>query len=261
VEDYRRDWLDRLGLAGEIVWTVFDPSAGAGRRGPARQRRLAAESGERPRWTPDQERAPAPPASRRLVRPRPRPRRGLEPRRSRPLCGSSSAPASPPRHLQRDRRRHGAAGRADGRPPARRAASGPGPRSARAPAAGRTLERAGRGGDALARGARGGPRPAPARPLRRADARAGRRRLGDAAPHAAAHGVWRRGHPRLLRRGLSASSMPSRILSATWPQVRVGRASRAGQPRGSGQPLGPRLAAVAPRRRPRERGALAALPG
>jgi len=25
VEDYQREWLDRLGLAGEIVWTVFEP--------------------------------------------------------------------------------------------------------------------------------------------------------------------------------------------------------------------------------------------
>jgi ATP-dependent Lhr-like helicase len=37
VEDYQRDWLDRLGLAGEIVWTVFEPrettSARAGRVG------------------------------------------------------------------------------------------------------------------------------------------------------------------------------------------------------------------------------------
>jgi len=28
VEDYKREWLDRLGLAGEIVWTVFEPAAG-----------------------------------------------------------------------------------------------------------------------------------------------------------------------------------------------------------------------------------------
>ena len=26
VEDYRREWLDQLGLAGEIVWTVFEPT-------------------------------------------------------------------------------------------------------------------------------------------------------------------------------------------------------------------------------------------
>src|SRR5207249_11481165 len=25
VEDYQREWVDRLGLAGEIVWTVFEP--------------------------------------------------------------------------------------------------------------------------------------------------------------------------------------------------------------------------------------------
>ncbi len=28
VEDYQREWLDRLGLSGEIVWTVFEPAAG-----------------------------------------------------------------------------------------------------------------------------------------------------------------------------------------------------------------------------------------
>ena len=28
VDDYRREWLDRLGLAGEIVWTIFDPAGG-----------------------------------------------------------------------------------------------------------------------------------------------------------------------------------------------------------------------------------------
>jgi ATP-dependent Lhr-like helicase len=27
VEDYRREWLDQLGLSGEIVWTVFEPPA------------------------------------------------------------------------------------------------------------------------------------------------------------------------------------------------------------------------------------------
>jgi ATP-dependent Lhr-like helicase len=33
VEDYRREWLDRLGLGGEIVWTVFEPPAGDRARG------------------------------------------------------------------------------------------------------------------------------------------------------------------------------------------------------------------------------------
>src|SRR3989454_873271 len=34
VEDYQREWLDRLGLAGEIVWTVFEPrETAAARRG------------------------------------------------------------------------------------------------------------------------------------------------------------------------------------------------------------------------------------
>jgi ATP-dependent Lhr-like helicase len=33
IEDYQRDWLDRLGLSGEILWTVFDD-----RPGPERSR-------------------------------------------------------------------------------------------------------------------------------------------------------------------------------------------------------------------------------
>jgi ATP-dependent helicase Lhr and Lhr-like helicase len=32
VEDYQREWLDRLGLAGEIVWTVFEPRETGGPR-------------------------------------------------------------------------------------------------------------------------------------------------------------------------------------------------------------------------------------
>jgi len=32
VEDYQREWLDRLGLSGEIVWTVFDGGSGDPRR-------------------------------------------------------------------------------------------------------------------------------------------------------------------------------------------------------------------------------------
>src|SRR6267378_709601 len=32
VEDYQREWLDRLGLAGEIVWTVFEPRETAAAR-------------------------------------------------------------------------------------------------------------------------------------------------------------------------------------------------------------------------------------
>jgi ATP-dependent Lhr-like helicase len=34
VEDYRREWLDQLGLSGEIVWTVFDPAGGEAGRTP-----------------------------------------------------------------------------------------------------------------------------------------------------------------------------------------------------------------------------------
>jgi ATP-dependent Lhr-like helicase len=36
VEHYEREWLDRLGLAGEVVWTVFDPREG-GEGGRARR--------------------------------------------------------------------------------------------------------------------------------------------------------------------------------------------------------------------------------
>src|SRR2546429_2661002 len=32
VEDYQREWLDRLRLAGEIVWTVFEPRETAAAR-------------------------------------------------------------------------------------------------------------------------------------------------------------------------------------------------------------------------------------
>jgi ATP-dependent Lhr-like helicase len=54
VEDYRRDWLDRLGLGGEIVWTVFEPAAGdrtrAGRVGVALRDNIGwlREGAERP---------------------------------------------------------------------------------------------------------------------------------------------------------------------------------------------------------------------
>lgn len=32
VEDYRREWLDQLGLTGEVIWTVFEPSSRPGGR-------------------------------------------------------------------------------------------------------------------------------------------------------------------------------------------------------------------------------------
>jgi len=56
VEDYQRDWLDRLGLSGEIVWTVFEPASGgtdrgrAGRVGAALRENVGwlREAGERP---------------------------------------------------------------------------------------------------------------------------------------------------------------------------------------------------------------------
>jgi ATP-dependent Lhr-like helicase len=54
VEDYQRDWLDRLGLSGEIVWTVFEPATGgdrgrAGRVGAALRENVGwlREPGER----------------------------------------------------------------------------------------------------------------------------------------------------------------------------------------------------------------------
>ena len=58
VEDYQRDWLDRLGLSGEIVWTVFEPGIGergrTGRVGVALRENVGwlRESGERPELDP-----------------------------------------------------------------------------------------------------------------------------------------------------------------------------------------------------------------
>ncbi len=58
VEDYQRDWLDRLGLSGEIVWTVFEPGVGergrTGRVGVALRENVGwlRESGERPELDP-----------------------------------------------------------------------------------------------------------------------------------------------------------------------------------------------------------------
>jgi ATP-dependent Lhr-like helicase len=58
VEDYQRDWLDRLGLSGEIVWTVFEPSPGergrTGRVGAALRENVGwlRESGERSELDP-----------------------------------------------------------------------------------------------------------------------------------------------------------------------------------------------------------------
>jgi ATP-dependent Lhr-like helicase len=58
VEDYQRDWLDRLGLSGEIVWTVFEPGSGergrTGRVGVALRENVGwlREGGERPELDP-----------------------------------------------------------------------------------------------------------------------------------------------------------------------------------------------------------------
>jgi ATP-dependent helicase Lhr and Lhr-like helicase len=58
VEDYQREWLDRLGLSGEIVWTVFEPGGGdrgrAGRIGVALRENAGwlREAGERPELDP-----------------------------------------------------------------------------------------------------------------------------------------------------------------------------------------------------------------
>jgi ATP-dependent Lhr-like helicase len=58
VEDYRREWLDQLGLSGEIVWTVFDPAAGdrgrAARLGVALRENVGwlRDTGERPEIDP-----------------------------------------------------------------------------------------------------------------------------------------------------------------------------------------------------------------
>jgi len=54
VENYEREWLDRLGLAGEMVWTVFD--RGAGDR--ARSTRVGAALRENVGWLRDTGQAP-----------------------------------------------------------------------------------------------------------------------------------------------------------------------------------------------------------
>jgi ATP-dependent Lhr-like helicase len=55
VEHYEREWLDRLGLAGEVVWTVFEPRAGGE---AARARRVGVALRENLGWL--RERAEAP---------------------------------------------------------------------------------------------------------------------------------------------------------------------------------------------------------
>jgi ATP-dependent Lhr-like helicase len=60
VEDYQREWLDRLGLAGEIVWTVFEPRETAA----ARPGRVGLALRENAGW----------------LRPAPTPRAELDPR-------------------------------------------------------------------------------------------------------------------------------------------------------------------------------------
>src|SRR5438445_241622 len=60
VEDYQREWLDRLGLAGEIVWTVFEPRETAS----ARPGRVGLALRENAGW----------------LRPAPTPRAELDPR-------------------------------------------------------------------------------------------------------------------------------------------------------------------------------------
>jgi ATP-dependent Lhr-like helicase len=58
VEDYQRDWLDRLGLSGDIVWTVFEPGTGergrTGRIGAALRENIGwlRETGERAELDP-----------------------------------------------------------------------------------------------------------------------------------------------------------------------------------------------------------------
>src|SRR5207245_11028730 len=60
VEDYQREWLDRLGLAGESVWTVFEPRETAS----ARPGRVGLALRENAGW----------------LRPAPTPRAELDPR-------------------------------------------------------------------------------------------------------------------------------------------------------------------------------------
>src|SRR5262249_6705454 len=54
VENYEREWLDRLGLAGEMVWTVFDRAAGD----RARSTRVGAALRENVGWLRDTGQAP-----------------------------------------------------------------------------------------------------------------------------------------------------------------------------------------------------------
>ena len=256
VEDYRREWLDRLGLGGEIVWTVFEPSGGERARAARRAWRSATTSAgcARPASVPRSMRAPrtccctcscAAPRSRAISRDRPAStRRGPWPR-----CGSCSGrvwrrPTRSARSWPPGRHRAAAASaRRVRRRPRRGQARGV---LAHLPAR-RALERARRGGAALTRGARGGARPAAAGPLRRGRARAGARRLGRAPPHAAADGVRRRRRARLLRRGalrraVCAAGGAHRSGRAAHAP---GRAARAGESRRPGQPLGARVAAGA----------------
>ena len=114
VENYEREWLDRLGLAGEMVWTVFDPSGGERPRtrvGAALRDNVGwlreASATPAPHRRADQERVPAPAAPRRLVRPGSRARD-----RCRPGGGAGGALGAllgrhgDAGHLQRDRGRH-----------------------------------------------------------------------------------------------------------------------------------------------------------
>src|SRR5882672_7503461 len=222
-----------------------------GRRA-SRERRLASRGrGAAARGRRACQERPAPSAApRRLVCPGPdagdRPR---DARRAGGALGALLGRARHAGHLQRDRGRHDArapALRCRGRsPPPPRS----GPRPADAPAGGGPLERPRRRGAAVARGAGRSARPAPPGALRDRRARAGAGRLGHAAPHTAPHGVRRRGGPGLLRPGTLGRAI--RAGRRAWRPRRAGaarRAPRAGQHDRSGEPLGPRVRSLAPRR-------------
>src|SRR5206468_483717 len=72
VEDYQREWLDRLGLAGEIVWTVFELRETAS----ARPGRVGLALRENAGWLPPRPGRPAGPAVGSPARHRPLERAG-----------------------------------------------------------------------------------------------------------------------------------------------------------------------------------------
>ena len=216
VEDYQREWLDRLGpRRRDRVDGVRagDGDAGRpGRRGAARERRLAPRRRRRAAEIDPRSRTSCSTCSFAAPRsPRTWRATGLDAERAGRALGAVLgglvtpdtfsaivAGTTPPRATPRATRA-GAGARGQTRGPLA------------PPARDRPVERARRGGAAVARGARRGARPAAARALRRRRARAGARRLGDAAPHVCcAWSTAARSCAATSSRGSRASSTRSR---------------------------------------------------